>query len=138
MFRRVLVLLIMITAFVSCKEDCYSAPESVFFKLVDASGNNLLENGTLTFYTIQMEVNSTTTTNITATKTTDNRLELTKVGDFNGERNYRLYSNIDFFDFKIKASPITTDCEGYKIDSVVFENNLPVSQSGNEYTITLD
>ena len=130
--------MLMITALVSCKDDCYSAPESVYFKLVDASGNNLLANGTLTLSFVQMEVNSTTLAGVKTTKTADNRLELTKVGDFNGERNFKFFSNLYFFDFKIKASPVTNGCEGFKIDRVEFENNLQVTQSGNEYTITLE
>ena len=32
----------------SCKKDCYTAPEKVVFELVNSSGQNLLENGTLT------------------------------------------------------------------------------------------
>lgn len=118
MISRVLMLLSILLLTCSCKKDCYTAPEKVVFELVNSSGQNLLENGTLT----TVGISDSDGVGVQITKTNDFKIVLERVGSFNGTKNYKLYNTIKIAEFSIKSSPVTDDCDGFKIDEIKFDN----------------
>jgi len=117
----------------SCKKDCYTAPEKVVFELVNSSGQNLLENGTLT----TVGISDSDGVGVQITKTNDFKIVLERVGSFNGTKNYKLYNTIKIAEFSIKSSPVTDDCDGFKIDEIKFDNVSYTKENGY-YKVVLD
>ena len=133
MISRVLMLLSILLLTCSCKKDCYTAPEKVVFELVNSSGQNLLENGTLT----TVGISDSDGVGVQITKTNDFKIVLERVGSFNGTKNYKLYNTIKIAEFSIKSSPVTYDCDGFKIDEIKFDNVLYTKENGY-YKVVLD
>lgn len=133
MISRVLMLLSILLLTCSCKKDCYTAPEKVVFELVNSSGQNLLENGTLT----TVGISDSDGVGVQITKTNDFKIVLERVGSFNGTKNYKLYNTIKIAEFSIKSSPVTDDCDGFKIDEIKFDNVSYTKENGH-YKVVLD
>ncbi|WP_209391317.1 hypothetical protein [Chryseobacterium sp. RR2-3-20] len=133
MISRVLMLLSILLLTCSCKKDCYTAPEKVVFELVNSSGQNLLENGTLT----TVGISDSDGVGVQITKTNDFKIVLERVGSFNGTKNYKLYNTIKIAEFSIKSSPVTDDCDGFKIDEIKFDNVSYTKENGY-YKVVLD
>lgn len=133
MISRVLMLLSILLLTCSCKKDCYTAPEKVVFELVNSSGQNLLENGTLT----TVGISDSDGVGVQITKTNDFKIVLERVGSFNGTKNYKLYNTIKIAEFSIKSSPVTNDCDGFKIDEIKF-HNVSYTKENGYYKVVLD
>lgn len=133
MISRLLMLLSILLLTCSCKKDCYTAPEKVVFELVNSSGQNLLENGTLT----TVGISDSDGVGVQITKTNDFKIVLERVGSFNGTKNYKLYNTIKIAEFSIKSSPVTDDCDGFKIDEIKFDNVSYTKENGY-YKVVLD
>ncbi|WP_312090786.1 hypothetical protein [Chryseobacterium sp.] len=133
MISRVLMLLSILLLTCSCKKDCYTAPEKVVFELVNSSGQNLLENGTLT----TVGISDSDGVGVQITKTNDFKIVLERVGSFNGTKNYKLYNTIKIAEFSIKSSSVTDDCDGFKIDEIKFDNVSYTKENGY-YKVVLD
>lgn len=114
--KKIFIFFIMIFLFTACGEDCYNPPQPIVFEFVNAAGENLIANGTLTTYSIQDENNVA----IQLTKTSENRVLLENVGAYNGTKNYKFYSNVRLFDFSIESSEFNSGCEGYQINKLTF------------------
>lgn len=126
----------------NCKGDCYTAPEPTVFEFVNASGENLIQNGTLTSASIvvQQDNGNGNLAGINVEVREDNRIVLRNVGLFDGTRNYNVYlttNPVKTFNFKISSDPLTGDCEGYKITGLTIEN-IPWSADNGYYKIIVD
>lgn len=136
MLKRILFLLTVGFLSYSCKEDCYTAPEPVVFEFVNAQGDNLIENGTLENFTIQEVLQNGNMVGVQLTETSDYKVKLERVGSFNGTKQYSFFSELEIFDFSIRSSKVMTDCDGFKIDEIEFDNMIVTHQNGF-YTIKL-
>lgn len=126
----------------NCKDDCYTAPEPTVFEFVNSSGENLIQNGTLTSSKIivQQDNGNGNFAGINVEVRDDKRILLKNVGLFEGTRNYNVYLNTDpikTFNFKISSDRITGDCEGYKINNLTIEN-ITSSMDNGYYKIIVD
>lgn len=137
MFKNVMLLLCFSLFLISCKKDCYTAPEKVVFEFVNASGENLIANGTLTTYSIMRKTGQNSYTSVELTPTEDKKIILKNAGSFNGTVDYRFTSGTTIFFFNIKSSSVTTDCDGFQIDEIHFENVTATKENGY-YRIVLD
>ncbi|WP_175622259.1 hypothetical protein [Chryseobacterium schmidteae] len=137
MFKKFLLLLCFSLILISCKKDCYTNPEKVVFEFVNSAGENLIQNGSLTTYSIMRKTGQGGYTSVELTKTEDHKVILKNVGAFNGIQEYRFTSAPNIFFFSIRSSDITTDCDGYQIDQIDFENVVTTKESGY-YKIVLD
>lgn len=133
MIKKILLLLCFSILVISCKKDCYTAPEKVVFEFVNASGENLMENGTIT----SVGITEDTGVGVEVTKTDNYKVILQRVGSFNGTKNYRIASVVQFVDFSIRSSNVTTDCDGYQIDEINFQNADATKEAGY-YRIVLN
>lgn len=138
------LILILASALVvqNCKDDCYKAPEPTVFEFVNVSGENLIQNGTLTKTKIivQQDNGNGNFAGIDVEIRDDKKAVLKNAGLFDGTRNYNVYLNTDpirTFNFKISSSPLTGDCTGYKIDNLTIENITWSSDEGY-YKIVVD
>lgn len=122
---------------ISCKKDCYTSPEKVVFEFVNASGENLIANGTLTTYSIMRKTGQNSYTSVELTPTEDKKIVLKNAGSFNGTVDYRFTSGTTIFFFNIKSSSVTTDCDGFQIDEIDFENVTATKENGY-YKIVLE
>ncbi|RKS97868.1 putative periplasmic lipoprotein [Chryseobacterium defluvii] len=133
--KKIFIFLLIAFIFTACGDDCYNAPQTIVFKFVDANGENLIANGTLSSYSIQEENQGT----IQLTKTTDNMIILENVGAYNGTKNYTFSSNIKAFDFSIQSSEFDSGCEGYQINKLTFTGiGIDVKDENGYYKIILE
>ncbi|MBD3906362.1 hypothetical protein NAL32_16880 [Chryseobacterium sp. Ch-15] len=137
MLKKLLLLLCFSLILISCKKDCYTAPEKVVFEFVNSSGENLIQNGNLTTYSIMRKTGQDSYTSVELTQTDDYKVILKNVGSFNGTQEYRFTAAPNIFFFSIKSSNVTTDCDGYQIDEINFEDVVTTKESGY-YRIVLD
>ncbi|WP_265429693.1 hypothetical protein [Chryseobacterium sp. YIM B08800] len=137
MFKKILLLLCFSLILVSCKKDCYTAPEKVVFEFVNSTGENLIQNGSLTTYNIMRKTGQDSYTSVELTQTDDHKVILKNVGLFNGTQEYRFTAAPNIFFFSIKSSGVTTDCDGFQIDKIDFENVVATKENGY-YRIVLD
>lgn len=137
MLKKLLLLLCFSLILISCKKDCYTAPEKVVFEFVNSSGENLIQNGNLTTYSIMRKTGQDSYTSVELTQTDDYKVILKNVGSFNGTQEYRFTAAPNIFFFSIKSSNVTTDCDGYQIDEINFEDVVTTKGSGY-YRIVLD
>lgn len=114
--KKLILFLLPLFLFTACGDDCYNAPQPVVFEFVNAAGENLIANGTLTTYSIQDENQA----GVQLTKTSDNRILLENVGAYDGTKNYKFYSNVKLFDFSIQSSEFNSGCEGFQINKITF------------------
>lgn len=129
------VFLLITLLLISCEKDCYNAPQQIVFKFVDSNDENLIDNGTLTTYSIQAENNG----NIQLTKTSDNMVILENVGAYNGIKKYSFFSNIKSFDFSIQSSEFKGGCDGYQINKLTFTGiGIDVTDEKGYYKIILE
>lgn len=122
---------------ISCKKDCYTAPEKVVFEFVNSAGENLIENGNMTTYSIMRKTGQGGYTSVELTETEDHKVVLKNVGAYNGIQEYRFTSAPNIFFFSIRSSDVPTDCDGYQIDEINFQNVLATKENGY-YKIVLD
>ncbi|MBO6183604.1 MAG: hypothetical protein J6O88_02790 [Chryseobacterium sp.] len=137
MLKKLLLLLCFSLILISCKKDCYTAPEKVVFEFVNSSGENLIQNGSLTTYSIMRKTGQDSYTSVELTQTDDYKVILKNVGSFNGTQEYRFTAAPNIFFFSIKSSNVTTDCDGYQIDEINFEDVVTTKESGY-YRIVLN
>ncbi|MCD1117716.1 hypothetical protein [Chryseobacterium turcicum] len=137
MFKKLLLLLCFSLIIISCKKDCYTAPEKVVFEFVNSAGENLIQNGSLTTYSIMRKTGQDSYTSVELTQTDDHKVILKKVGSFSGTQEYRFTAAPNIFFFSIKSSHVTTDCDGYQIDDINFETVSATKENGY-YKILLD
>lgn len=137
MLKKVMLLLCFFLFFISCKKDCYTAPEKVVFEFVNSSGENLIENNQLGSFAIQEDAGNGNYTGIPLTKTADYKVIVEKIGSYNGTKHYQFASGIKLFDFSVRSSSVTTDCDGFQIDEIHFENVTATKENGY-YKIVLD
>jgi len=135
--KQLLLLFSVILLFSSCEKDCYNPPQPIVFEFVNKSGENLLENGELITMTVQEDTGNGNYIGVELTKTSDHKVILEKVGAFDGEKNYKFYSNVNVFDFSIKSSKFDAGCEGYQIKSLVFKNVINATDEKGYYKIVL-
>lgn len=126
----------------SCKDDCYTAPEPTVFEFVNTSGENLIQNGTLTEskIVIQQDNGNGNFAGINVEIREDKKVILKNVGIFEGTRNYNVYLTIDpvkTFNFRVSSSRLTGECDGYKINDLNVENITSAKENGY-YKITVD
>ncbi|WP_449387775.1 hypothetical protein [Chryseobacterium lineare] len=114
--KKLILLLLPLLLFTACGDDCYNAPQPVVFEFVNAAGENLIANGTLTTYSIQDENH----VSVQLTKTSDNRILLENVGAYDGTKKYTFYSNVKVFDFSIQSSEFNSGCDGFQINKLTF------------------
>lgn len=76
-------------------------------------------------------------TSVELTQTDDYKVILKNVGSFNGTQEYRFTAAPNIFFFSIKSSNVTTDCDGYQIDEINFENFVATKENGY-YRIVLN
>lgn len=142
MKRPYLLLLAGALAVQNCKEDCYQAPEPVVFEFVNASGENLIQNGTLTKTKIivQQDNGNGNSAGIDVEIRDNQKAVLKNAGLFDGTRNYQVYLNTDpirTFNFKVSSGQLTGDCTGYKINNLTIEN-ITWSSGQGYYRIVVD
>lgn len=137
MFKKFLLLLCFSLILISCKKDCYTAPEKVVFEFVNSSGENLIQNGSLTTYSIMRKTGQDSYTSVELTQTDDYKVILKNVGSFSGTQEYRFTAAPNIFFFSIKSSDVTTDCDGFQIDKIDFEDVVATKENGY-YRIVLD
>lgn len=137
MSKKILLLFSLTFILFSCKEDCYTHPDSVVFEFVNSHGENLIQNGSLPTFSIQEEVLNGVSAGVQLTKTDDHKVKLERVGSFNGTKNYRFFSAIRFFDFSIRSSPVTTECDGFQIDHIEFDS-ISSTKEDKFYRIVLE
>ncbi|KAA0130626.1 hypothetical protein FY557_00015 [Chryseobacterium sp. SN22] len=130
--KKLFFFLIITFLFTACGEDCYNAPQPIAFKFVNASGENLITNGTLTNYSVKEENQKT----IQLTKTDENLLILENVGAYNGTKNYTFTSNVRNFTFTIQSSEFKGGCDGYQINKLTFTGvGIDVKDENGYYKI---
>ncbi|KUJ52275.1 hypothetical protein [Chryseobacterium sp. JAH] len=137
MFKKILTLFSIISLLISCKEECYTNPEPVVFEFINSQGENLIQNGSLPTFAIQEEPVNGISTGVELTKTADFKIKLEGVGSFSGTKKYRFFSTIKLFNFSIRSSAVTTECEGFKIDQIEFDS-ISSTKEINYYKIILD
>lgn len=137
MFKKTLLLFSITIILFSCKDDCYTTPDSVIFEFVNSQGENLIQNGTLPAFAIQEEAINCVSAVVELINTVDYKVKLQRVGSFNGTKNYRFFSAIRFFDFSIRSSAVTTECEGFQIDQVEFDS-ISTTKEDKFYRIVLE
>lgn len=119
----------------ACGEKCYNAPQPIAFEFVNADGENLITNGTLTHFSVSDE----NQIGIQLTKTSDNKIILEKVGAYNGTKNYTFYSNVKIFNFSIQSSEFKGGCDGYQINKLTFKGvGIDVTDEKGYYKIVLE
>ncbi|MEY8760899.1 hypothetical protein [Chryseobacterium tongliaoense] len=126
----------------NCKEDCYVNSEPTVFEFVNSSGENLIQNGTLTSakIVVQQDNGNGNFAGIKIEVREDKRVLLKNVGLFDGTRDYNVYLNADpvrTFSFKISSEKLTGDCDGYKINDLTLEN-ITWSADNGYYKIVID
>lgn len=137
MLKKLLLVLCFSLILISCKKDCYTAPEKVVFGFVNSAGENLIQNGSLTTYSIMRKTGQDSYTSVELTQTDDHKVILKNVGSFNGTQEYRFTAAPNIFFFSIKSSDVTTDCDGFQIDKIDFEDVIATKENGY-YRIVLD
>jgi len=135
--KKLLLVLCFSLILISCKKDCYTAPEKVVFGFVNSAGENLIQNGSLTTYSIMRKTGQDSYTSVELTQTDDHKVILKNVGSFNGTQEYRFTAAPNIFFFSIKSSDVTTDCDGFQIDKIDFEDVIATKENGY-YRIVLD
>lgn len=132
--KNIFIFLLITFIFTACGEDCYNAPQTIAFKFVNSSDENLITNGTLTAYSIQDE----NQVGVQLTKTSDDMVILENVGAYNGTKKYKFYSNIKIFDFSIQSSEFKGGCDGYQINKLTFTGvGIDVTDEKGYYKIVL-
>lgn len=126
----------------SCKEDCYQAPAPTVFEFVSASGENLIQNGTLnsSAIVVQQDNGNGNMAGINIEIRDDRKVVLKNVGLYNGTRTYHVYLTtepVKTFDFKISSSPRTDGCDGFTINNLIVEN-ITWSGENGYYKIVVD
>ncbi|WP_128414278.1 hypothetical protein [Chryseobacterium sp. Leaf394] len=126
----------------SCKDDCYTAPDPTVFEFVNSSGENLIQSGTLTGskIVVQQDNGNGNFAGIEVEVRDDNRVLLKNVGIYEGTKNYNVYLTTEpvrTFNFRVSASKLTGDCDGFKIDHLNVENISSTKENGY-YKISVD
>lgn len=126
----------------NCKDDCYTPPEPTVFEFVNSSGENLIQNGTLTSskIVVQQDNGNGNFAGIEVEVRGDKKVLLKNVGLFEGTKNYNVYlttNPVKTFNFRISSAQRTGDCEGYQIDGLTVENISSTSENGY-YKIIVD
>lgn len=130
--KKLILFFFPLLLFTACGEDCYNAPQPVVFEFVNADGENLIANGTLTTFAIQDENH----VGVQLTKTSDNRVLLENVGAYDGTKNYKFYSNVKLFDFSIQSSEFNSGCDGFQINKLTFTGvGIDVKDENGYYQI---
>ncbi|MBW3522404.1 MULTISPECIES: hypothetical protein [unclassified Chryseobacterium] len=137
MFKKFLLLLCFSLILISCKKDCYTNPEKVVFEFVNSAGENLIQNGSLTAYSIMRKTGQDSYTSVELEQADDHKVILKNVGSFNGTQEYRFTAASNIFFFSIRSSNVTTDCDGHQIDEINFEDISATKENGY-YRIVLD
>lgn len=137
MFKKFLLFFFVSFIIISCKKDCYTAPEKVVFEFVNSAGENLIANGSMTTYSIMRHTGQDSYTSVELTLTDDKKVILKNVGSFNGIQDYRFTSGGKLFFFSIKSSHVTTDCDGFQIDEINFDD-ITATKENESYRIVLD
>ena len=141
--RKILTGILLGTLFLqSCKDDCYKAPDPVVFEFVNSAGENLIQNGNLTSseIVVQQDNGNGNFAGIEVEIRADKKVLLKNTGLFEGTKNYNVYLTTDpvkIFNFKIEASKLTGDCEGFKINNLIVEDISSTKENGY-YKITVD
>ncbi|AZB29556.1 hypothetical protein EB354_09985 [Chryseobacterium balustinum] len=104
---------------------------------MNSAGENLIQNGSLTTYSIMRKTGQDSYTSVELTQTDDHKVILKNVGSFNGTQEYRFTAAPNIFFFSIKSSDVTTDCDGFQIDKIDFEDVIATKENGY-YRIVLD
>lgn len=126
----------------SCKDDYYKSPESTVFEFVSTSGDNLIQNETLTDHKIvvQQDNGNWNFTGFIIEIRDDNKVILKSVGQFEGNRKYNVYLTTDLiktFNFRVSSSKLTDQIKGYKINNPNVEN-ITATKENRNYKIKVD
>lgn len=126
----------------NCKEDCYKAPEPTVFEFVNASGENLIQNGTLNSsgIVVQQDNGNGNMAGINIEIRDDRKVVLKNAGLYDGTRTYHVYLTtepVKTFDFKISSIQRADGCDGFTINNVTVEN-ITWSAENGYYRIVVD
>ncbi|SIS32120.1 hypothetical protein SAMN05421639_10271 [Chryseobacterium shigense] len=132
--KHLFIFLFIASVFTGCGDDCYNAPQTIAFKLVNSNDEDLITNGTLTSYSIKDE----NQVGISLTKTSEDLIILDNVGAYNGIKKYNFQSNIKVFDFSIQSSEFKGGCDGFEINKLTFTGvGINVTDEKGYYKIVL-
>jgi len=133
--KNIFLFLLFTFIFTACGDDCYNKPQPIAFEFVNVDDENLITNGTLTAFTIKDENQSS----IPLTTTSDDKVLLENVGEYDGVKNYTFYSNLKVFDFSIHSSKFNAGCDGYQINKLTFTGvGIDVTDEQGYYKIVLE
>lgn len=132
--KHLFIFLLITFIFTGCVDDCYNAPQTIAFKLVNSNDENLITNGTLTAYSIKDDHQ----VGVQLTKTSEDLIILENVGAYNGTKNYIFSSNIKSFNFSIQSSEFKGGCDGFEINKLTFTGvGINVTDEKGYYKIVL-
>lgn len=123
MIQRSLLFLTLIFVAFSCKKsECFTPPKQTAFELVNANGENLIANGTISIsdFVIHQDAGNGTLIGINY-KVGDDKIVIEELGWFNGSKNYKFFSPMKTFSFSVASSKIdSSGYNSYRIDEVRF------------------
>ena len=112
--------------FLNCREevDCFTPPEPVYFKFVDAtSGENLITNGTLNPKDFSVLDQNGAAENFRLIEENNLNAVMVNVGWFDGTKNYTFsLGNSRSFKFNVVSRKLTGKCGGNVVDKVEIVN----------------
>lgn len=135
--KKIFLFLLPVFIFIGCGDDCFNAPQTIAFEFVNTDDENLITNGTLTSFSVSENASNGNQIGVQLTKTSDDRVILEKVGNYDGTKNYTFYSTIKTFDFSIQSSEFKGGCDGFQINKLTFKN-VEVTDENGYYKIVLE
>lgn len=134
--KKIFLILTLTFIIFSCRgADCFTPPETTVFEFVNANNENIIKNGTIDVskIIIQENVGNGDLIGMQVKKSEDYKIIVEKIGWNDGLKNYNatiiLPTEAKQFTFSVKSSKLT-ECGGYKIENVEFNNNNATKEAG--------
>ena len=125
----------------NCNEaDCFTPPENILFEFVSASGENLLQNGTLNQSQIKVQQNDGNTMAVKTILQEDYKIAIEGLGWNEGTTKYDVFLNtepVKTFNFTVTSYRYSGKCGGYRIENVQIETIKSTNEIGY-YKIIVD
>lgn len=119
-------ILLILILFQNCREEiaCFSPPEPVYFKFVDATtGENLITNGTLDPKNFTVIDQNGAAENFNLIEENNLNAVMVYVGWFDGTKNYTFnLGNSRSFKFNVVSRKLTGNCGGNVVENVEIVN----------------